>query len=137
MSDPKHVALTFFKEVINQKQIAKIDDLVLPTVKDHNLAPGQEPGTAGLKKLINELFLAFPNLEMNVDFIFSEGDKVVCRIIMKGVFEGTFLGKKGTGQPFAIDGLEVFRVQKGKIVERWANFDDLALLKQIGLYPRG
>lgn len=134
MSDPKHVALTFFKEVINQKQISKIDELVLSNVKDHNLAPGQEPGTEGLKKLIRELFQAFPNLEMNVDFIFSEGDKVVCRVIMKGTFEGTFLGKQGTGQSFTIDGLEVFRVQEGKIVERWANFDDFALFKQMEIF---
>jgi predicted ester cyclase len=34
-----------------------------------------------------------------------------------------------------IDGINIFRIEDGRIVERWGRLDDLGLLRQLGLVP--
>jgi predicted ester cyclase len=34
-----------------------------------------------------------------------------------------------------IDGINIFRIEDGRIVERWGRLDGLGLLRQLGLVP--
>jgi predicted ester cyclase len=46
------------------------------------------------------------------------------------------MGAKPTGNKISVSETAVFRVKDGKVVEAWANRDDLGFLQQIGLIPR-
>lgn len=41
----------------------------------------------------------------------------------------------GTGRSFTTTHIHIFRVAGGKIVEHWAERDDLGLMKQLGVLP--
>lgn len=59
---------------------------------------------------------------------------VVARVSMRGTYRGVFQGAAGSGKSFTTSGMQAFRVQvSGQIVERWANFDDLGMVRQLGL----
>jgi predicted ester cyclase len=40
-----------------------------------------------------------------------------------------------SGKALAFTGTTIVRMQDGKIVERWANVDELGLLQQLGVVP--
>jgi hypothetical protein len=40
-----------------------------------------------------------------------------------------------TGKPFSVTQTHWFRVADGKVIEHWANRDDLTLAKQLGWIP--
>lgn len=45
------------------------------------------------------------------------------------------MGVPATGQTLVLQGMQMFRIEHGKIVERWGRLDELALLRQLGLVP--
>ena len=49
--------------------------------------------------------------------------------------QGTFLGFAATGRSATITGISFQRMEDGKIVEGWDNWDQLGLLVQIGAVP--
>jgi predicted ester cyclase len=68
-----------------------------------------------------------------VEDLIAEDDKVVARCSVRGKHEGEFLGRAATGAPVGFTGIAIVRIENGKIVEAWNNFDFMNLHKQVGL----
>jgi predicted ester cyclase len=45
------------------------------------------------------------------------------------------MGLPGTGKQIVVEGLELFRLQNGRITEFWRKDDDVSLLIQLGIMP--
>jgi len=45
------------------------------------------------------------------------------------------MGRPATGNRVSFTGTTLARMKDGKIVERWANVDELGLLQQLGIAP--
>ena len=78
---------------------------------------------------------AFPDIQMNVEDMIAEADKVVARVSVSGTHQGEFMGIDPTGNRVAITGIDILRIADGKIVEHWGNFDDLGMMQQLGVIP--
>ena len=50
-----------------------------------------------------------------------------------GTHLGAFLGFTPTGRSVHIEGLGIDRIQDGKFIERWIQFDSFGLLQQLGI----
>lgn len=61
----------------------------------------------------------------------DEGDKVAARCFITGTHKGEFLGIPPTGNEVKDQGLDIFRVANGKILEIWVNEHDLGLMQQL------
>jgi predicted ester cyclase len=57
---------------------------------------------------------------------------VVARVTARGTHQGEFMGIAPTGKPVSFNAIDVVRIAGGKIVERWSQADNLALLQQLG-----
>ncbi|MCI4352597.1 MAG: ester cyclase [Thermoplasmata archaeon] len=75
----------------------------------------------------------------------AEGDWVAVRTTCKGVHTaepelpvngGIFVGLKATDRIYSVQHLHLFKIVDGKLVEHWANRDDLDAARQIGLVLR-
>ena len=75
-----------------------------------------------------------PNFWGTADLI-AEGDKVVGLVTARGTHQGEFMGIAPTGKPVSFNAIDVVRIAGGKIVERWSQADNLALLQQLGAVP--
>ncbi len=74
-----------------------------------------------------------------------DGDLVVVHATMSGRHTGPFVSydpagavdaaMPPTGKSFSITQTHWFRVADGKVIDHWANRDDLALAKQAGWIP--
>ena len=76
---------------------------------------------------------AFPNMIIVVEDMVAEGDKVAARCSVRGRHEGDFMGRAATQAPVEITGIAIVRIENGKIVEAWNNFDFMTLHRQVGL----
>ena len=77
----------------------------------------------------------FPDSRISVDACIAEGDTVVTRWTLTGTHQGLFQGIPPTGRAVKFTGIEFNRVADGRFVEHWAMFDNIALLRQLGVMP--
>jgi predicted ester cyclase len=77
---------------------------------------------------------AFP-ADMTLEFLVAEGDLVA----VWGKYTGTHTGPMGeipaTGKRVDSDFGGVHRLEDGKIVETWVTWDNVTMLRQLGLFP--
>ena len=122
-------------EVFNTGNLALADELIATNVVDHQAPPGIEPGLAGFKQIVTMFRTAFPDIQMTIEDIIAEGDKVVTRSTMRGTHQGEFMGIPPTGKQFTATAIDIVRFAGGKGVEHWGNSDDLGMLQQLGVIP--
>jgi predicted ester cyclase len=79
---------------------------------------------------------AFPDLNVTVEDVLAEGEKVVSRYTVRGTHQGEVeeFGPP-TGRPIEIEGITIHRIEGGKRVEEWERYDNLSVMQQLGLVP--
>jgi steroid delta-isomerase-like uncharacterized protein len=93
-------------------------------------------GLEEARQFVTTYKTAFPDLNVTVEDVISEGDNVVTRYTMRGTHQGEIeeFGPP-TGRQVELQGITVHRIADGKIVEEWERYDNLSLLQQLGLAP--
>ncbi|WP_438853944.1 ester cyclase [Agromyces sp. M3QZ16-3] len=89
-------------------------------------------GRDGIREEGRFWFTAFPDAEVAIEELLTDGDKVTARVRCTGTHRGDFLGVAPTGRVVGIDEIDVFRIEGGRIAEVWAAPDTFGLLDQIG-----
>lgn len=134
VEENKAVVRRVVDEVFNRGNLAAADQLVTANWIDHNPSvPGLPPGPAGLKALVGVLRGAFPDLQLTIDDMVAQDDLVADRFTIRGTHRGDFNGIPATGKSVVFTGSAIHKVAAGRLVESWANLDDLGLLKQLGV----
>lgn len=75
---------------------------------------------------------AFDVESISNDDVIVAGDRVVIRWSMRGRHVGPFLGVDGTGRRVTTSGIDIFRLENGRIAEFWGEFNLLDLAQQVG-----
>ena len=130
----KALVRRYYGEVMDGGRLELLPELVAPGFRNHGPS-GQVGGPEGLARLIGGFRAALPDLRVTVEQIVAEGDLVSTRWRARGTHRGTLLGIPATGKALEVTATVVDRIADGRIVERWANQDDLGLLRQLGLVP--
>lgn len=122
-----------FDAILNSRDLDLLDELCSSDMVNHSLAPSRPPGLAGTREWLEaegRNFQSFPWKEL---FVVAEGDLVV----QFGVREhdwpgGRFRGFDVPAGHCERDAAYMYRIEGGRIVERWAVNDLLAMLLQLG-----
>jgi steroid delta-isomerase-like uncharacterized protein len=125
----------WFEEVWNKGREEAIDEMFAEDGIAHGLADetgAQLRGPNDFKPFFRNFRGAFPNIEVIVEDIIAEGDKVAARCRVRAVHAGDTLGFAATQRPMEITGITFVRVREGKIVEAWNNFDFMGMFQQLG-----
>jgi steroid delta-isomerase-like uncharacterized protein len=129
----KAILRQVYEAAFNQQNLDALDEVIASDSTDHNLTPEQPPGLEGAKQVFSSFHTAFPDLQVNVEDMIAEGDKVVARLTVRSTHQGEFMGIAPTGNQVTFTGIDIVRIAAGKIVERWGNFDDLGMMQQLGV----
>jgi len=76
---------------------------------------------------------AFPDLSIAPDKLIADGDLVAVYWIARGTNTGAGNGLPATGKKVEQSGITIWRIVDGKIKEEWSAFDQLSMMKQLGL----
>jgi len=60
-----------------------------------------------------------PDYEFNIDNMIVKGDRVMARYTISGIHKGELMGQPPTNERVTITGIDVFRLDEGKVVEHW------------------
>ena len=127
------------EESFNDGNFELVEQLVATEALNHDLAlPAQLRdlrGPEGLKRIVTMYRAAFPDLRMTVDDVIASEDKVALRWHSEGTHRGDLAGLAPTGVHGSVTGISVDQWKDGKIIETWAEWDNLGLARQLGAAP--
>ena len=126
----------WFTEVWNKARAEAIDEMLTADAVIYGLddPSGTSISTPEEFRAFHKQFCgAFPGIEVTVEDMVAEGDKVAGRCSVRGNHSGDHLGIAATNADVAITGMAFIRVRDGKVAEAWNNFDFLKLNRQLGI----
>jgi steroid delta-isomerase-like uncharacterized protein len=132
MSHPAQDLVRRLFDAINHQDYEALPDLVDPQYVYR--APGEEMrGLAGLESLLAAYRRGFPDLELLIDDMFGDRDRVATAFTFTGTHLGELMGVPATGKRVSVHGTMHSRVEGGRIVEEWELLDLATMYQQLGL----
>jgi steroid delta-isomerase-like uncharacterized protein len=128
----KTIALRYFAEIWNQRNLAAIDDVLAADIIGH-VGSLQVQGRDALRQRVETLHQIYREPHFHLDEPIAERDKVVIRWTLTGLHTGEFMGATPSGRAITVTGTNIFRLFNDQIVEVWVNSDDLGELQQLGV----
>ena len=86
---------------------------------------------AALVEHISQAEAAFPAYELIAEELIAERDLVAMRATFHGVHSGPFAGIPPTGRAVSAGLMIIYRIDSGRIVEHWMQFDSLGVMAQL------
>lgn len=117
-----------------------LDDVYAPHYINHQ-EPYVEGGVSDLgldawKKLLAEFHEAFSDVTVTVSQQVAEGDTVATRWQFNATHTGHYIGAPPTGARATWTGITLDRIEGGKIVETWTDWDKYRLFETLGMLGR-
>ena len=106
---------------------AAVDD----RFRDNTLPPGRPQGTAGPVFASRTFRAAVPDLSCELSDVLIVGDKIVARLVFRGLFTGALDGTPGRGQAIEFNAIDIQHVGADRIIEDWHIEDNQALMAQL------
>jgi steroid delta-isomerase-like uncharacterized protein len=130
----KEFARRWNEEIWGQQNVDAIDDLVAEDFVGHDPSrPEPVRGPDGVRAVVEMLFSAFPDTQVDLEEVVAEGDRIAMRITASGTHEGEFMGIEPTGEEMEVSVMTFQRIEDGKAVEEWQIVDTLGMLQQLGV----
>ncbi len=133
----KALADRFHTDIFVQGNLDVADEILSSDFVAHAPVPPEfTEGPEGIKKWSTALRTGFPDdLWIEHYQIIAEGDLVMVRFAGGGTHTGELMGVPPSGNSVTVTGIDLFRIEGGKIVEMWQEQDVLGMLQQIGALP--
>lgn len=126
-----------FTEISNAAEWDRLGEIVAPDLRRHSAATAGPP-IRSLEEFIalqRSFLMTFPDQRVHLEAVIAEGDYVAVRARYTGTQTGPMGELPATGKP--VDGpfIAFFRIESGKIAELWVEWDNVAMLSQLGMFP--
>jgi predicted ester cyclase len=128
----KEIVRRFYAEVMGQGNMDSYHELVDERFVDHGETLFGSPNFNELEMGIGYMHNLFEDFNVYLEDMIADGDIVGVRGTMRCKNIGSWLGTKPQGNNLEWKGLAIFRLQDGKIIERWFNSDSLNIVVQMG-----
>jgi len=126
-------------EIFNEGNLQAADELFADNYIWHPGDGISEPtDREGHKRDYIRLRTAMPDLHLTVEDMVADGDKVVTRFTITGTQTGDFKLAddqivKPTNHQLVWTGITIHRIQNGKVVEAYINYDKARMDRQLGM----
>ena len=126
-----------FADVTNAADWDALAELVTEDLQRHSIATAGPPVRSRDEFIaLQKTFVAsMPDQQVTVHQMIAEGDMVA----LLATYSGTHTGPMGdfpiTGKAAEVPFLALFRIEEGMVAELWVEWDNVAMLSQLGLCP--
>jgi steroid delta-isomerase-like uncharacterized protein len=131
----KAIVRRFWEEIFNGRKFTLIDELFTTDWVYHGVAGQKVYGPEGLKQFLTAYHNAFPDIQVKIENLIAEGDKVVSHVTSRGTHKGELMGIAPTGKQITVPVICISRFVGDKIVEDWEIIDLFGMLQQLGVIP--
>jgi predicted ester cyclase len=92
-------------------------------------------GVGGLRDHFQQLLRGFPDMRIDSQDIFGDGEKVAHRYTFYGRHKGEYMGFAPSNQLIVAPGVLIHLFSRGKCVEVWHSIDNARFLAVMGAIP--
>jgi steroid delta-isomerase-like uncharacterized protein len=127
-----------FTALLNNKQFDTFSSIVKADFKRHSQATAEMPELNSLDEFIQlqKGFLSsFSDQKVTIKKLIAENDYVAAYATYSGTNDGPMPPFPATNKYSELNFTGIFRIEEGKIAEMWVEWDNLAFLKKLGLFP--
>lgn len=122
----------FYTEVVGKGDFSRLREIIASDYVDHNATkPGDGP--AIVQTQVEAMRKTFPDFHVTIDELIAEGECVVSRVTAHGTHLGEWMGIAPQGNVVRFSGINMDRVQDGRIAEHWGEADTVGMLQQLGV----
>jgi steroid delta-isomerase-like uncharacterized protein len=107
-----------FAEALGQGNFSLLERLFAPDFIDHS-TPAQAAGYAGVREYFAAVRAGFPDIQVTLDDIIVEGERVAVRTTWRGTHLGEYEGTVPTGKTVSRSLIQIFHFVDGLIAEEW------------------
>lgn len=101
-----------FEDFVNNRKPEVIRRNMTPDFLDHDGPGGKAAGVEENEKMMSGMYAMMPGLQVTIEEMIAEGDRVVCRNIWRW-------NDAKSGAPMEFHGFVQWRFEGDKIAERW------------------
>ncbi len=134
MEESKQLIRRFYTEVVNGGDYSNLDSFIATDYVDHNAAEGGR-GPQVVRMHLEAIRMTLPDFTIQIEDILAEGDYVITRVTGRGTHLGEWMGIRPTGREVRLKGINIDRVERGRIAEHWGEADTISMLVQMGVDP--
>jgi steroid delta-isomerase-like uncharacterized protein len=129
----KAIAKRAFDEILSRGRFELAEQLYAKDFVNHGMHQdiSLEEDQAALKGWHQ----AFPDIVIRPEKLIAEDDLVTIYWVARGTNTGTGNGLPATGKKAELAGITIWRIVDNKIKEEWSAFDQLSMMRQLGLLP--
>lgn len=121
-------------DLINAGDLDGFADLIADDMVEHEQTPGLEPTKEGVVQFFKAYKAAFPDLRMEGEQYFVNGDTAAVYYKASGTHSGEFMGIPATNKRFEVHGVDIVRFDgDGRASEHWGVFDGMGMMQQLGV----
>ena len=127
-----------FIAVVNASDWDGLDPLMTEDFHRHSMATTDLPEITSreqFKELQRSSAVAFPDQQVAVETMIAEGDLVAVLATYSGTNTGPMGPTAPTGRAVRVPFMGILRFEEGRIAEMWVEWDNLAMMTQLGLFP--
>lgn len=123
--------------LFTERDATRVAEFYATEVISHN----QDSGGDSIMKVTTEQMAAMwstskrsdPERRLIDDLIICSGPFVTVRTHIHGTDNVGFAGLPPTHKPYVISAIDIYRLDNGKVVERWGDADLMGMIRQLGL----
>jgi steroid delta-isomerase-like uncharacterized protein len=130
-TENKELVRRFVQEVFVEGRVESVEALVADEFVSHTWGPAGS-GKADLERATARMAGVLADVAFSVEDIIAEDDRVAVRLTASATQVGELMGLPASGKRYTIGEIHIFRIAEGRIVEHWHQYDQPAMLRQLG-----
>jgi steroid delta-isomerase-like uncharacterized protein len=138
-ADNKRVVVRILDEFWGKGNVGVLDEVLAADCVNYEQSNPEVRGKEACKQWADGVrrtnLQGFPDVEIALEDLVAEGDKVAKRWVFRGTHTGEYAGIPPTGKQVTMRGITLYRLAGGKVTELYWNYDVLGLLQQLGAIP--
>jgi len=119
------------EEVWNSCNLEVVDEFIDTNCIFHTFDKDLR-GPKQFRQYAEELLTVFPDIHFTIEDLIAERDRVVSHWTATGTQKGEFMEIPATNKNVKFQGATILRMVRGKVVELWAYWDRISVMKQLG-----
>ncbi len=132
----KTIIRRLYQEVWNERKLEVVDELISAShALNDPIVSGSQVGPELYKRRVVELTTGLPDLCFTIEDTIAEGEKFVTCWTISGTHQSEYMGIPATGRKISVEGITIHHIKNGKILDSYARWDVLGLMRQLGAIP--
>ncbi len=131
-AENKALLLRYIKEVWDNNNPEAIDEFLAEEYKRHRSPTVPSLNRGEQKQLLQRFRMAFPDIQLTVEEVIAEDNRIAFRSTIRASHQGELLGIVPTGKNIAVGLVDIIHIKDGKFIEQWGGPDMLDLVQQLG-----